>query len=617
MFRRGFFHFIYAPIPGRGPGKLIILQPAMVYCKYLALALLTCPQLLPAQSKAGKILLDQEGFYPGAPKIAVITGVENRSAFFVIREKSRDTLYRGILSDPRKSSNSSLYTRIAEFSSLRRPGRFYLSVAGCPDSYPFTIGPAVHRKAAVSSLKGFYFLRASMPLEARFAGKWSRPEGHPDTLVFIHPSAASPGRKAGTAISTPGGWYDAGDYNKYIVNSGISMGTLLSAYEDFKTYFDTLHTNIPSAGKKIPDLLNEIIYNLRWMLAMQDPADGGVYNKCTNAAFDAMIMPAAATEPRYVVAKGTAATLDFAAVTAQAGRVLLAYKKELPGLGDSCLRAAEKAWDWALQHPDQAYDQNAINRLYEPKITTGAYGDRHFSDEWFWAASELSISTSRDSYQKMIPEHMNEKFPLPSWSQTGLLGYYSLLRFKRKIPQGIKDTLEQRLLRMADGLIQSAASNAFLTVMGSRPGDFVWGSNANAANEGILLINAYALTRNPKYLLGAMGNLEYICGRNATGYCFITGIGSHSTRHPHHRPSVADGIEDPVPGLLAGGPNPGEQDHCHYEFQEPETAYLDSDCAYASNEIAINWNAPLVYLANAVEALNAHGGIKRRPSTPQ
>jgi endoglucanase len=73
--------------------------------------------------------------------------------------------------------------------------------------------------------------------------------------------------------------------------------------------------------------------------------------------------------------------------------------------------------------------------------------------------------------------------------------------------------------------------------------------------------------------------------------------------HPHHRPSIADGIDEPVPGLLAGGPNPGRQDKCDYAFTEPETAYSDTDCSFASNEIAINWNAPLVYLANAMEAL--------------
>src|SRR5207249_4670200 len=130
----------------------------------------------------------------------------------------------------------------------------------------------------VAALKGYYYQRASMPLEARWAGKWARPAGHPDTAVIIHTSAASAQRPAGTIIACSGGWYDAGDYNKYIVNCGITMATLLSAYEDFPHYFDTLNTVIPESGDKVPDILNEIIYNLRWMLTMQDPNDGGVYN---------------------------------------------------------------------------------------------------------------------------------------------------------------------------------------------------------------------------------------------------------------------------------------------------------------------------------------------------
>src|SRR6185369_13091514 len=105
-----------------------------------------------------------------------------------------------------------------------------------------------------------------------------------------------------------------------------------SAYEDFPKYFDKLNTNIPESNDRIPDLLNEILYNLRWMLTMQDPGDGGVYNKCTNAGFDGMVMPGVTKLPRYVVQKGTAATLDFAAVMAQGARVLKAFNKQLPGL---------------------------------------------------------------------------------------------------------------------------------------------------------------------------------------------------------------------------------------------------------------------------------------------
>ncbi len=574
----------------------------------LHLSLLAClfliAQWLRAQDSIVSIRLDQEGFYPNSPKLAVITGPVDKPEFYVVRENSPDTVYRGQLAAVRQSRNSSLQTRIADFSALTQTGSFQVVAGSSRRSYIFRIEEKVHHPAAVASLKAFYYQRASMALEEVYAGKWSRAAGHPDTSVMIHPSAASLHRKAGSFISAPGGWYDAGDYNKYMVNSGISMATLLSAYEDFKPYFDSLKTNIPALDLPVPDILNEILYNLRWMFSMQDPYDGGVYNKCTNASFDPMILPEAARKPRYVVQKGTAATLDFAAVAAQASRVFQHFRKQLPGLSDSCLRAAKYAWTWAMANPDLAYDQNAMNHLYEPKIVTGGYGDKKFSDEWFWAASELFITTGSNEYWKTIVKFINEPFRLPSWSETGMLGYYSLIRNQnKKGQQEVNDSIRARLIRMADNYIIVSRENAFLTVMGGRKTDFVWGSNANAANQGILLIQVYFITRDRKYLDAAIGNLEYICGRNATGYCFITGIGSFSPMHPHHRPSVADGIADPVPGLLAAGPNPGEQDHCHYNLHEPETAYMDSDCAYASNEIAINWNAPLVYLANAIEVL--------------
>jgi endoglucanase len=156
---------------------------------------------------------------------------------------------------------------------------------------------------------------------------------------------------------------------------------------------------------------------------------------------------------------------------------------------------------------------------------------------------------------------------------------------------------------VADSFLRLAQTNAFHTVMGTGARDFVWGSNSVAANQGVLLIKAFLLTHARRYLDGAIGNLDYLLGRNATGYCFITGMGALSPMHPHHRPSIADGVVPPVPGLLVGGPNPGRQDRQAYALTEPETAYLDDERAYASNEIAINWNAPLVYLAGGIEAL--------------
>ena len=369
-----------------------------------------------------RIRLNQEGFYPNAPKVAVVTGDVSAEKFYVASTNLRDTVFSGTLSGEKQSAYSSTKTKIADFSALSKKGSFVVCIPQVGNSYAFEISNDVNRNVGKATLKGFYYQRASMPLEEKYAGKWHRSAGHPDTKVYVHPSAASKERPAGTVISTPGGWYDAGDYNKYIVNSGITMGTLLSAYEDFPDYFKNLKTNIPESGDGVPDILNEAIYNLRWMLSMQDPNDGGVYNKCTNAAFDGMVMPGVTQAKRYVVQKGTAATLDFAAVTAQASRILNKFKKELPGLSDSCLEASKKAWAWSLQHPDLAYNQNEINKKFEPKITTGGYGDNHFDDEWSWSASELFITTGDKKYYDTVENHLKDNTSLPSWSNVGMLG---------------------------------------------------------------------------------------------------------------------------------------------------------------------------------------------------
>ena len=576
----------------------------------LLISLFICfAPFLTGQNAETKIRLNQIGFYPGAPKVAIIT--DDKANEFIIKSATTgDVVYKSKLSNPHKSVFSDKMTRVADFSSVSKPGQYKLSVPGIGDSYTFEIKPHIFSELTKALVKGFYFQRMSMTILPEFAGKWSRAEGHPDNKVFIHPAAASANRPAGSIISSPKGWYDAGDYNKYIVNSGITMGTLLSLYEDFPEYFESLKIKIPESGNGAPDLLNEIVWNLRWMLTMQDPFDGGVYNKVTNADFDGFVMPAVAVNPRYVVPKGTAATLDFAAVMAQAGRVFAGFKKVFPGLSDSCMKSAEKAWDWAVKNPKVAYDQNLMNKEFKPVINTGGYGDSDFTDEFIWAASELYISTGKESYYKAYPMFPDTLMPLPSWNNVKLLGYYTLARFEKKLANSAKSDfpeLKNRIIRTADKLAEGVSGNAYMTVMGKSANDFIWGSNSVATNQGILMIQAYKLSKNMKYLDCALTNLDYVLGRNATGYSFVTGYGHKSPMFPHHRLSDADGIADPIPGLIIGGPNPGQQDGCKtYPSRIPDESYTDAVCSYASNEIAINWNAPAAYLAGALESLYNH-----------
>ena len=588
-----------------------------VMCGLSAAFLFSCSS---AQQEAGttaqvqqqlseSIRLNQIGFYPSASKVAVVVGEVAGSEFYVKTQDQTKTVFTGQLSASKPGEFSNRPTRVADFSELKEPGSYVLDIPGVGHSYPFEIGKDVHKEVAAAAVKGYYYQRLSTDLPEAYAGKWARAAGNPDNEVLIHPSAATAQRPAGTKISAPRGWFDAGDYNKYIVNSGISMGTLFSAYEDFPEFYQTLELNIPESGNQVPDILDEALWNLRWMMAMQDPGDGGVYNKLTNAAFDGMVMPAEAKNPRYVVQKGTAAALDFAAVMAQASRVFRNYESELPGLADSALVAAENAWKWAQQHPNMEYDQNAMNKQFKPEVSTGAYGDKDYSDEFIWAASELYATTKQDKYYTAVNMLPDDKMPLPSWAQVRLLGYYTLARFSDDLtPVAQKDMpeIKKRLVSFADELMNGASERTYRTVMGKSEADYIWGSSSVAANQGIALVKAYQLTNDRKYLQAALSNLDYLLGRNATGYSFLTGFGEKSVMNPHHRPSVADGIVEPVPGLLSGGTNAraDKQDKCTtYQSTYPDEMFTDDNCSYASNEIAINWNAPFVYLTGAIEAL--------------
>ena len=560
------------------------------------------------------IRLNQIGFYPGATKLAVVINSEENK-FYVLSSKKKDTVMSADLKKTGIWPYSKEQCSQADFSTLVAPGTYVIYVKGLGNSPPFEIKNNVFDKVAAASLKGFYFQRASFELTEEIAKRYARAAGHPDNEVLVHNSAATSTRPTGTKISSPGGWYDAGDYNKYIVNSGISMSTLFSAYEDFADYYKNLKLEIPERDNLLPDILDEANYNLRWMLTMQDPNDGGVYHKLTNSHFDGVVQPKDANSERYVIIKTTSATLDFAAVMAHASRIYKNFAKQCPGLADSCLKASLKAYEWAKANPSVLYTNNTQDALHDPEIKTGAYEDDNVQDEFFWAASELFVSTLNPAYFQDMNLSVNGKkfISVPNWQSVGMLGVYSLVKnaekfnFNADLKTAI-DSLKAQYVATAKNYQTQSSSSAYGVVMGLDYNDFVWGSNAIAANQGVFLIKAYLLGNDTTLLRAALSNLDYLLGRNATNYCFVTGFGSKPTMHPHHRPSQSDDNLKPVPGLMAGGPNFAQQDakNCNGFFYPSKLAavsYLDEECSYASNEIAINWNAPFAYLANAAEAL--------------
>jgi endoglucanase len=533
--------------------------------------------------------------------VAAVTGAG--TSFLVLTADGTDTLHDGTLAPADVWPYSQESVRLADFSTVTRTGSFILVVPGLGTSHPFDILPHVYQDVAVASLKAFYYQRASARLMPQEAGAWARLAGHPDTAVRIHGSAASASRPVNSTIPSPGGWYDAGDYNKYVVNSGITTYTLLALYEHEAPFMTALRVAIPEAGNAVPDVLDEALWNLRWMMTMQDPEDGGVYHKLTNPNFDGWVMPNMATAPRYVVVKSTAAALNLAAVTAQGARIFRGFEAALPGLADSCLQTSLAAWRWARANPDRFYSQSIVNLAFDPDIQTGEYGDNDVDDELDWAAAELYITTGQDSFLLAGNPVQTANVTVPAWPNVRTLGLYSLARNRANLTPAIDTALViSRLRSLAASLLVAYNNSEYRVPMGHSSSDFVWGSNAVAANQSMALLVAYRLTGEAAYLDAAMANLDYLLGRNATAYCFVTGFGENPPLHPHHRPSQADNVSQPVPGLLVGGPNPGQQDGVPYPSNLPARSYVDNFESYASNEIAINWNGALIYaLAAFVE----------------
>jgi endoglucanase len=170
-----------------------------------------------------------------------------------------------------------------------------------------------------------------------------------------------------------------------------------------------------------------------------------------------------------------------------------------------------------------------------------------------------------------------------------------------------KQQLKEKLFAMIDEEVEASTNAAYRSPFGYDAGHFFWSSNGFGGNMAMAILLAYELTEDQKYYDAALHVADYLLGRNPTGYSYITGFGDKPVMNIHHRPSQADRIVDPVPGLVSGGPNPNNMNQdCgedKYPSKLPALAFLDDWCSYSSNEITINWNAPWVYVFSGLEYL--------------
>lgn len=570
--------------------------------------------IMPAVAQdSALIAVNQVGYFSAGPKIAVYAGgTESETVTFSVHDAATGEAVFTSTSTPAYYDDASGDTAAQLDFSTVSAGEYYLRV-GDTQSATFAIGDGLYDALTIDALRYFYLSRSGIALEAAYAGDaYAREGGHltdGDVACFSGRDAAGrewPG--CDYRLDGSGGWYDAGDFGKYVVNAGISVWSLLDAYQRAPEVAPDSSLNIPESGNGTPDILDEARWEIDWMLRMQvpegQPQAGLVHHKLHGLVWGGIpqLPPPDfdVNDPRrgrYLMPVSTPATLNLAAVAA---RCAVIWRDIDAAFADRCLTAAESAYQAALANPDLLHDEYIIGN------GGGAYGDNDATDEFFWAAAELYAATGEQTYLDDITassEYTDADAYLYGgqdslyWADMTLLAL-STLATSPNVPADVQATAQGHLVAVADRYRNEQYRQAYHVPMP----DYYWGSNSNALNNAIVMAYAYDLTGDIEYRAGAAQAMDYVLGANALNFSFVSGYGTHSLQHPHH--SIWTGRDGfpPVPaGVLAGGPNAYPSDdaaNIPAILALPRAKrYIDQLESYSTNEVAINWNASLVWLA--------------------
>lgn len=513
------------------------------------------------------IRLNALGFLPAMPKQATVTA---KGDDFTVRSVNDGAVvYTGTLTGPFKQQDVGQEVWIADFSEVNTPGRYVLDVPGAGRSIEFPIGPIVYDSAYYTAMRGFYLWRCGTAVKGVHNGhRYAHGPCHTDDAWQDYiglPDA----KRDGT-----GGWHDAGDYGKYTVCAGVTVGTLFMAWDHFQDRLKTRPLDLPDTAPGWPDFLKELKWEIDWLLKMQYPdGSGKVSHKLTRLNFSGFIMPEDDKEKRYFTDWGSAATADFVAMTAMAARYFRPYDADY---ADKCLAAARNSYAFLQANPE-----NKRPDLRE--FSTGGYSTSD-PDDRLWAAAEMWETTgdtaALNDFETRVKAVRTLIEPNWDWGNVGNLG---MLTYLFSGQEGRDPELVERigksLLETADEIVEQSRRDVYNRPLGGR---YYWGCNGTVARQTVLLQAAFRISPKPEYIHTILDAIGHLFGRNVYGRSFVTGLGHRPPMHPHDRRSGADGVEAPWPGYVIGG---GQR----------ATDWKDEQDNYRTNEIAINWQAALVY----------------------
>jgi endoglucanase len=572
-----------------------------------------------------RVRVNQVAYLPKGPKNATVVTAATDPLAWELHNSANTVVAHGMTTPRGNDVSSGQNVQSIDFSAFTGSGTGFTLVADGETSFPFDIDSASYEKLRQDSLKWFYTQRSGIEILDSLRPGYARPAGHTnvapnqgDNNVPCQPGVCD------YTLNVQGGWYDAGDHGKYVVNGGISVFQLMNEFERTKVAATAKPGKLgdstlalPESGNGVPDILDEARWEMDFLLSMQVPADkplaGMAHHKVHDENWTGLpLLPNKDPMKRELHPPSTAATLNLAASAAQAARVFAPYDAAFSA---KALAAAKAAWTAALAHP-------TMYALVSDGNGGGAYDDSNVTDEFYWAAAELFITTGESQYADFIhssPLHTSDIFPADgfSWQYVAPLGRLDLAL----IPNNLSDRAAVRasVLAGADKYLATVAAHPYGLPYAPAGNMYAWGSNSSVLNNMVVLGAAFDVSGASKYRDAVLQGFNYLLGRNALNESYVTGYGEKNSHQQHSRwyaHELNSDLPSPPAGSLAGGANSGIQDPTAASLLKgcaPQFCYIDEIQSYSTNEVAINWNSTLAWVSAFVA--DQADGTAPAPST--
>lgn len=560
------------------------------------------------------VRVEQLGYLPGRPVRATLVSAATEPVPVALVDSGGCEVTRGwsAVWGQRPEATSGLSVHVIEVPGPAADGDGFWVRAGDAVSHPFSVRAGLHLSVARDALGVLTLLRSGTAIDDQYLGH-RRPAGHVgvvpntgDTSVpaWSGPDAERvyPGWRCEGRFDVSGGWYDAGDYGKYVTSGGIALWQLLGVLDC---------DSVDGRGADVEAVRQECRWQLDWMLRMQvprrDPLAGMAFHRVHGTTWSP-VPGWAHLDPteRVLHRPSTAATLHLAATAAQGARL---FAVDEPAYAASLLAAARRAWQAAQHHPGiLAPDDHALHG-------GGPYDDDDPSDDAYWAATQLWLTTGEDQYIDAVLASQWHRDDVLEPTLAELDGFdFNRVALPARLDLALNGAALPDHERVVDGVLTTA--RRLLDIAAHQPwgqpyappSGWGWGSNGRMLNNMVVLAVAHRLTRADRYFQGALDGLSHLLGRNALGQCYVTGYGTDASQHLRARQfgRDLDPAMPPVPpGAVAGGANSQPSPDFFYdprlEGVAPQLCYLDEPTSEVTNDLCIRWNAPLVYLAHHLD----------------